>query len=1049
MAQPTITLVNLTAGDIALEQLAITVPASDSFVVSNFDTAGEVLNDDELQVEFDAGNLRVDITGGGLSSADTTKTLEQSKSLIKPIHDLDVKCNLAGTTAPVATDDEDSGYSVGSIWIDTTGDAAYICVDATSTAAVWEPTGPVSLQAAYDGGNTIVTAGGNALDVSGPESISLDSTSASNFTVVGAALTLSTTGTANTTVSAEDFVVVGSSADEATPLFAAGVLVTTEGTSEKITGAGFDGLTSGNESALITISTGNTSGGADTGPVTLTSGVAAVAGGDPSADTGAVTVGSGAISGGGTSGAVTVTSGGGTPFGSSSTGEVLFRSGLAGGGSSGNATFTSGPGGGGSGNTIYGSGTTAGPSGTGGSGFVLMESGSTSATVASGNVTIGSGNTSGAADSGDVSVGSGNATDTGGASGAVTMSTGSGVTTSGDASGDITIGSGAASSTASSGDVTVTTGASSTTASTENSGFVRIRTGDATTGPNSPAGNIVINPGDSIVTSGEADFTGGNVLITGGSNDSTGSSGLVDIRGGRNDGSGAAGDVWITGGQADGGTGAAGDIELVGGIGLTASDHGSIFLRTPPGGGTVTEATSIVSLHCDGTGTGAGDLINEFVINKDPTTTGGIEANVGSVAFRNSGGTDTTGELWVKTGPNDIDWEQLISTGAVSLQSAYEGGSTIVTSASEGIFSVTGTETITMLSTGANASFSGLNASITSGNAAAAGDVTLTGGTSSGPTNPGGDIFLNAGDGNTTGTGGTVTANAGAGGATGSGGTVSLTGGAGGGTSGDGGAVSMTGGTPTDGAGGAASLIGAAGVGTNRAGGIATIDGGDSTGTANGAAVNITGGDGSTSSIGGAVNIDGGAGRTGGAVNITSGAPDGALEAGDVRITGAKSGGVAGKIFLITESDDSFVAPVTIDTQSGFAGQGENKRTYGQSEAIDASTFNQAVVDLGSLTSNGDQVSVVVRLTAVDVTTKADVLSYRFDGSFYRDSGTITALPPHINSNVGTGAFVGGVTFAVAISGSTIQLELSNTDGSAYTLLISATFITQHGGAAS
>jgi hypothetical protein len=43
------------------------------------------------------------------------------------------------TAAPTADDDEVDGYSVGSIWVDVTNDAAYICVDATEGAAVWNP----------------------------------------------------------------------------------------------------------------------------------------------------------------------------------------------------------------------------------------------------------------------------------------------------------------------------------------------------------------------------------------------------------------------------------------------------------------------------------------------------------------------------------------------------------------------------------------------------------------------------------------------------------------------------------------------------------------------------------------------------------------------------------------------------------------------------------------------------------------------------------------------------------------------------------------------
>ena len=50
--------------------------------------------------------------------------------------------NLAAITAPTASDDSGSGYSVGSIWIDTTNDKSYTCVDATASAAVWKETSP-------------------------------------------------------------------------------------------------------------------------------------------------------------------------------------------------------------------------------------------------------------------------------------------------------------------------------------------------------------------------------------------------------------------------------------------------------------------------------------------------------------------------------------------------------------------------------------------------------------------------------------------------------------------------------------------------------------------------------------------------------------------------------------------------------------------------------------------------------------------------------------------------------------------------------------------
>jgi hypothetical protein len=48
------------------------------------------------------------------------------------------KSNLASAVAPTANDDNTVGYSVGSLWCDTTADLVYICIDATTGAAVWQ-----------------------------------------------------------------------------------------------------------------------------------------------------------------------------------------------------------------------------------------------------------------------------------------------------------------------------------------------------------------------------------------------------------------------------------------------------------------------------------------------------------------------------------------------------------------------------------------------------------------------------------------------------------------------------------------------------------------------------------------------------------------------------------------------------------------------------------------------------------------------------------------------------------------------------------------------
>jgi hypothetical protein len=47
-------------------------------------------------------------------------------------------------------DDSTAGYTVGSVWIDTTAKRAYILVDATAGAAVWElVSGDVARSFAY------------------------------------------------------------------------------------------------------------------------------------------------------------------------------------------------------------------------------------------------------------------------------------------------------------------------------------------------------------------------------------------------------------------------------------------------------------------------------------------------------------------------------------------------------------------------------------------------------------------------------------------------------------------------------------------------------------------------------------------------------------------------------------------------------------------------------------------------------------------------------------------------------------------------------------
>lgn len=52
-----------------------------------------------------------------------------------------IKSNLNASTDPLVTSDASAGYSVGSLWINTTLDKIYQCVDSTNGAAVWNNLG--------------------------------------------------------------------------------------------------------------------------------------------------------------------------------------------------------------------------------------------------------------------------------------------------------------------------------------------------------------------------------------------------------------------------------------------------------------------------------------------------------------------------------------------------------------------------------------------------------------------------------------------------------------------------------------------------------------------------------------------------------------------------------------------------------------------------------------------------------------------------------------------------------------------------------------------
>jgi hypothetical protein len=131
MANPIIILDNSTASPITLVQLGLLVPGSGSILATDSVLVSDVVNDRQLHIFVDAGDITLTVNAVAL-------TEEQSKAYIG--YDR-IKVNNEAAVGPTVNEDADAGYRVGSTWINTTADTAYVCVDATNNAAVWLPIG--------------------------------------------------------------------------------------------------------------------------------------------------------------------------------------------------------------------------------------------------------------------------------------------------------------------------------------------------------------------------------------------------------------------------------------------------------------------------------------------------------------------------------------------------------------------------------------------------------------------------------------------------------------------------------------------------------------------------------------------------------------------------------------------------------------------------------------------------------------------------------------------------------------------------------------------
>jgi len=110
--------------------------AGGSHASTHLTGAADEIDGDKLDIDWSPSNYTPSTSPSEADNVDNlTAHLYGIDQAIGGVGLLD---KLDATTAPTANDDSGDGYSVGSMWIDVTNDNAYVCVDATATAAVWE-----------------------------------------------------------------------------------------------------------------------------------------------------------------------------------------------------------------------------------------------------------------------------------------------------------------------------------------------------------------------------------------------------------------------------------------------------------------------------------------------------------------------------------------------------------------------------------------------------------------------------------------------------------------------------------------------------------------------------------------------------------------------------------------------------------------------------------------------------------------------------------------------------------------------------------------------
>ncbi|HUW17260.1 MAG TPA: hypothetical protein VMW94_09305, partial [Actinomycetes bacterium] len=108
-------------GVVGIQGAAITLPALGTVDGRDVSADGAAL--DALATALLDGDFTLPLAGA---------LVTDSPGVYRVVHH-----TLAAAVAPGVNDDSVTGYSVGSVWIDTTANRSYVCVDATGGAAIW------------------------------------------------------------------------------------------------------------------------------------------------------------------------------------------------------------------------------------------------------------------------------------------------------------------------------------------------------------------------------------------------------------------------------------------------------------------------------------------------------------------------------------------------------------------------------------------------------------------------------------------------------------------------------------------------------------------------------------------------------------------------------------------------------------------------------------------------------------------------------------------------------------------------------------------------